>query len=71
MLSTNVRTQWESRSVRISLIQFVTDLTPRPQDVAAWAEERGFTGLHVPEKTHVPVSRQIPWPGGELGWRRW
>jgi hypothetical protein len=57
--------------VRISLMQFVTDLAPRPQEVAAWAEDRGFTGLYVPEKTHVPVSRQIPWPGGELGWRRW
>jgi hypothetical protein len=46
-------------------------LGPAPAGGAAWAEERGFTGLYVPEKTHVPVSRQIPWPGGELGWRRW
>jgi probable F420-dependent oxidoreductase len=47
-------------------MQFVTDLTPAPQAVARWAEERGFTGLYVPEKTHVPISRQTPWPGGEL-----
>jgi probable F420-dependent oxidoreductase len=52
--------------VRVSLMQFVTDLTPRPQEVAGWAEERGFAGLYVPEKTHVPISRQTPWPGGEL-----
>jgi hypothetical protein len=52
--------------VRISLMQFVTDLTPPPQAVAAWAEERGFAALYVPEKTHVPMSRQTPWPGGEL-----
>jgi probable F420-dependent oxidoreductase len=52
--------------VRVSLMQFVTDLTPPPQAVAAWAEERGFAGLYVPEKTHVPISRQTPWPGGEL-----
>jgi probable F420-dependent oxidoreductase len=52
--------------VRLSLMQFVTDLTPPPQAIAAWAEERGFAGLYVPEKTHVPVSRQTPWPGGEL-----
>jgi hypothetical protein len=25
-------------SVRVSLMQFVTDLTPRPQEVAGWAE---------------------------------
>lgn len=31
-----------------------------------WAEERGFAGLYVPEKTHVPISRSTPWPGGEL-----
>ncbi|REO54474.1 LLM class flavin-dependent oxidoreductase, partial [Mycobacterium tuberculosis] len=34
--------------------------------VAVWAEERGFAGLYVPEKTHVPISRSTPWPGGEL-----
>lgn len=50
----------------VSLMQFVTDLTPPPQLVAVWAEERGFAGLYVPEKTHVPISRSTPWPGGEL-----
>ena len=52
--------------MRVSLMQFITDQTPPPQAVADWAEERGFAGLYVPEKTHVPVSRQTPWPGGEL-----
>ena len=52
--------------MRISLMQFVTDRTPPPQSVAVWAEQRGFDGLFVPEKTHVPTSRQTPWPGGEL-----
>jgi probable F420-dependent oxidoreductase len=52
--------------VRVSLMQFVTDLTPPPSSVAMWAEERGFDGLYVPEKTHVPTSRQTPWPGGAL-----
>lgn len=33
----------------VSLMQFVTDLTPPPQLVAVWAEERGFAGLYVPE----------------------
>lgn len=52
--------------MHVSLMQFVTDLTPRPQDVAVWAEERGFAALYVPEKTHVPTSRATPWPGGKL-----
>lgn len=52
--------------MRVSLMQFITDLTPPPHAVAAWAEERGFAGLYLPEKTHVPISRQTPWPGGEL-----
>ena len=52
--------------MRVSLMQFITDRTPPPHAVAAWAEERGFAGLYVPEKTHVPISRQTPWPGGEL-----
>lgn len=47
-------------------MQFVTDLTPPPQSVAVWAEERAFDGLYVPEKTHVPISRKTPWPGGQL-----
>lgn len=52
--------------MQVSLMQFVTDLTPPPQSVAPWAEERGFAGFYVPEKTHVPISRQTRWPGGEL-----
>jgi hypothetical protein len=51
-------------AVRVSLMQFVTDLTPPPQAVAVWAEGRVFAGLYVPEKTHVPICRQTPWPGG-------
>ncbi len=52
--------------MHVSVMQFITDLTPRPQDLAAWTEDRGFAALYVPEKTHVPTSRQTPWPGGEL-----
>ena len=28
------------------------------------AEERGFESLFLPEHTHIPVSRQTPYPGG-------
>ncbi|EFD13827.1 conserved hypothetical protein [Mycobacterium tuberculosis T46] len=50
----------------VSLMQFVTDLTSPPQLVAVWAEERGFAGLYVPEKTHHRSAGSTPWPGGEL-----
>ena len=35
-----------------------------PADVARLAEERGHESLFFPEHTHIPASRQSPWPGG-------
>jgi probable F420-dependent oxidoreductase len=36
-------------------------------DVARAVEERGLDGLWLPDHTHIPVSRQTPYPpGGEL-----
>ena len=32
--------------------------------LAAAAAERGFEGLFLPEHTHIPVSRDTPFPGG-------
>src|SRR6266704_4785792 len=38
-----------------------------PADLARLAEERGHESLFFPEHTHIPASRQSPWPdGGEL-----
>jgi probable F420-dependent oxidoreductase len=38
-----------------------------PAEVARLAEERGHESLFFPEHTHIPASRQSPWPaGGEL-----
>ncbi len=36
---------------------------PIPQ-LARALEERGFESLFVPEHTHIPASRESPWPGG-------
>ena len=36
----------------------------RPDDFARAAEERGFESVWFPEHTHIPASRQSPWPGG-------
>ncbi len=43
---------------------FPTDYAIRPDDLARAVEERGFESLWFPEHTHIPASRQSPWPGG-------
>ena len=43
---------------------FATDYTIDPGRLARLVEERGFSSLFVPEHTHIPVSRETPWPGG-------
>jgi len=52
--------------MRIGLLSFVTDESMPIVDLATEAEARGFESLLVPEKTHLPVSRRTPWPGGTL-----
>ncbi|MEA2330348.1 MAG: hypothetical protein QOH58_486 [Thermoleophilaceae bacterium] len=36
----------------------------QPADFARLAEERDFESLWFTEHTHIPVSRETPWPGG-------
>jgi probable F420-dependent oxidoreductase len=52
---------------------FVTDKSVRPDELARMVEERGFESLSVAEHTHIPASRQTPYPGGgdlpEMYWR--
>src|SRR2546421_4170960 len=44
----------------------VEDVQP-PAELAKMAEERGFESLLFPEHTHIPASRETPYPaGGEL-----
>src|SRR5919204_351599 len=46
---------------------FPTDYAVDPGALARMAEERGFESLLFPEHTHIPVSRDSPYPaGGEL-----
>jgi len=40
------------------------DVQP-PGEIARMAEERGFECLLFPEHTHIPASRESPWPGGD------
>ncbi|WP_329615588.1 LLM class F420-dependent oxidoreductase [Streptomyces brevispora] len=53
--------------MRIATTIFLTDETITPVRLAHQLEQRGFAGLYLPEHTHIPVSRQTPYPaGGEL-----
>jgi len=49
------------------LASFPTDRSVAPGDLARMAEERGFESLFYPEHTHIPASRETPYPvGGDL-----
>ncbi len=53
--------------MRFGLAIFPTEDVPAPDELARMAEERGFESLFFPEHTHIPASRDSPYPaGGEL-----
>ncbi|HEU5155625.1 MAG TPA: LLM class F420-dependent oxidoreductase [Streptosporangiaceae bacterium] len=43
---------------------FITDEGIGPARLGQALEERGFESLFLAEHTHIPVSRESPWPGG-------
>src|SRR6266581_731637 len=46
---------------------FFTDYSMAPVELAVALEERGFESLWTPEHSHIPLSRQSPFPqGGDL-----
>ncbi len=53
--------------MRIGITGFCTDETIHPVDLARAVEERGFDSLWLPEHSHIPTSRQSPWPGSLTG----
>ncbi len=50
--------------MKYGLIIFPTTYTMTPAELGVAAEERGFESLWFPEHTHIPASRESPWPGG-------
>jgi probable F420-dependent oxidoreductase len=53
--------------VHLGVALFATDLTSDVRDVARAAEDAGFESLFVAEHTHIPTSRETPYPmGGDL-----
>jgi probable F420-dependent oxidoreductase len=56
-----------TESMRIGIATFVTDESIRPDRLGPALEERGFDSLFLAEHSHIPVSRETPFPsGGEL-----
>ncbi len=50
--------------MKFGVFMFATDYSIRPAELAKAAEERGFESLFLTEHTHIPSSRETPWPGG-------
>jgi probable F420-dependent oxidoreductase len=47
------------------VLMFPADFAVAPDELARMVEERGFESLFFPEHTHIPVSRQTPYAGGD------
>jgi probable F420-dependent oxidoreductase len=53
--------------MRFGVATFITDDGIRPDALGRALEERGFDSLFIAEHSHIPVSRESPYPaGGEL-----
>ena len=51
----------------IGIFSFNTEYTMPADELARECEARGFESLWLPEHTHIPASRETPYPiGGEL-----
>ena len=50
--------------MKIGAMMFATDYSIPPDQLARELEQRGYDSLYVPEHTHIPASRESPWPGG-------
>ena len=58
--------------MELGVVTFLTDYGIDATTLARAVEERGFAGLFLTEHTHIPTSRESPWPGGpELPRRYW
>jgi probable F420-dependent oxidoreductase len=51
-------------NLKTGVMMFPTSDSIHPAELAVAAEERGFESLWVAEHSHIPASRETPWPGG-------
>jgi probable F420-dependent oxidoreductase len=54
----------ETGDLRVGVIIMPTDFGADPRDVARVLEDRGFESYFFPEHTHIPWSRESPFPIG-------
>src|SRR5256714_4230738 len=55
------------RAMDVGAALFFTDYSIGPVELAQALEQRGFESLWAPEHSHIPLSRQSPFPqGGDL-----
>lgn len=53
--------------MELGIAIFSTDEVVAPDELARMVEARGFESLFFPEHTHIPASRETPYPvSGEL-----
>ena len=50
--------------MKFGVLMFPADYAIDPVTLGRAAEDRGFESLFFPEHTHIPTSRESPWPGG-------
>ncbi len=61
------RLRYGEQPMNFGVAIFPTEEVQPPDELARMAEQRGFESLLFPEHTHIPASRQTPYPaGGEL-----
>src|SRR5207302_7220975 len=59
-------------NVKFGLAIFPTEYAISMTELAPAVEQAGFESLWVAEHSHIPTSRQTPWPaGGELPKQYW
>lgn len=56
-----------TETARIGISLLSGDRGIAPAELAVAVEERGFESLWLPEHSHIPVSRETPWPGSLSG----
>jgi len=52
--------------MEIGVYAVCTDETLRPDEVAKLVEDAGADAIHFGEHSHIPASRETPYPGGDL-----
>jgi probable F420-dependent oxidoreductase len=58
--------------VDFGVMMFPTEYSVAPDQLAGMVEQRGYESLFFPEHTHIPASRETPYPaGGELPREYW